>query len=466
MYRFTLWFIYAAIIFCLMLYGVYMPFNEEGLHHYNCLSVAEAFNTAKLSYLHMNPRIGEMASYLFGHQAGAYYLVLHITLGFAAIMLMFRLGTGLWPAPKTKDICVLMFTFLCFLGFTSDTDWYLANMSWLYPCVLALCFFCLTENFFKGDFQISVPRFLASLPLAIVTGMSNNNTAIVSWILMAGCGLYYFLYKKSVRITWQYVIILSILTISCCLYYIAPGHYTRAEVANWELSVGNIFFNSILNPNNWILSGVLLWRLLLSGIILAIVLRTSASKLNKVRTVCLILTLFLLWGVLILAPNWGAPRSYLTLELLITCILVQLYFSINIALHWRSVILIIHALIMSTQIIPSVGKLISSHREWQKIEKMATEAKAKGAEYIIVKASDLDFTPTFSRLGCMPGSFFNYRMTPRIPLMSAKEQHTTHLNHQHKWIKSTWTADSGDHVMNPIAAKKLGLKAVYYLPDK
>ena len=113
-----------------------------------------------------------------------------------------------------------------------------------------------------------------------------------------------------------------------------------------------------------------------------------------------------------------------------------------------------------------IGGLVSSAREWNRIEAMAQKVKSQGGKVLIVHKSDLNFTPTFPRLLGLPSTFFNYRVSPTIPLITCSEDQCHHSNHQHKWIETTWVSDSGDHIMNPIAAKKLGLKAVYYLSDE
>ena len=112
------------------------------------------------------------------------------------------------------------------------------------------------------------------------------------------------------------------------------------------------------------------------------------------------------------------------------------------------------------------GGILASHREWNRIVSLAEKAKASAQDFVVIKGSQLNFSPTFPRLLGLPGSFFNYRISPTIPLIPCREEQTLHTTHQHKWISNTWAYDSGDNIMNPIAAKKLGLKAVYYLADK
>ena len=460
--------VYINLLVILALISYYIPLNAEGLAHYNCHSTAEAWNTAILSYMHMNPRIGEMACYFLGHQAEVCLSVIHTILSFAAIILIYRLGIGDWPKSSAKSILTLLFIFFTFIGFNTHTYWFLGNMSWLYPCTVALALLYITEPFFKGHFRISSIHTLLAIPFSFITGMSNNNTPIVVWSLLAACGIYYFLIKKQARPSWQYAIILITLSTSCALYYLAPGNYERAQQANWELSFHNILFNSLLAPNNWILIVVLLWRLGVSSLILYFLKIKTNSRISKARIGILSISLVMLWSVLITAPHWGAPRAFLPLELAITCIMAHLFFSVsknlNLAKAWS--LLLFHCAIMATLILPSIGKLISSQREWDRIVSLAEKAKQNNQNFVVIKRSQLDFTPTFPRLFGLPGSFFNYRVSPTIQLIPCREDQTLHTNHQHKWIESTWVSDSGDHIMNPIAAKKLGLKAVYYLADK
>ena len=443
--------------------------NDEGLRHYNCLSLAESWHSAKLSYFQKNPRFGEMAAYFLGHNAGTYYFFLNTIFMVGAVLLIFRLSTGVWPGNNSKSSLTLLLIAFSIPGFTSDITWPLANMSWLYPCVTALAFFCTTERFLKGDFNLSPILTFTALPLAFITGTGNNNTPIVAWLIMTGCGLYWILFKRTSRLTWQYAAILCTLTVACIVFYTAPGTYARAEDAKWEFSFSNILFNSILAPNNWILTGILLWRLLFTCGVLTFIHRGMQVE-KKSRLTLLSTALLMLWGVLILAPYWGAPRSYSSLELLLVCIISCLFY--NVARKKGNAIafsiLILHALTMSTSIVPTAGGLVSSHREWKRIETMAEKIKEEGKDVLIVRQSDLNMTPAVSRIWKIPGFIIQYRISPTIPLITTTESQTTHTNHKHKWLSSTWTqeADSGDSIMNPIAARKLGLKAVYYLPHK
>ena len=443
--------------------------NDEGLRHYNCLSIAESWHTAKLSYFQKNPRFGEMAAYFLGHNAGTYYFFLNTFFMVGAVLLIFRLSTGVWPGNNGKSTLTLLLIAFSIPGFTSGITWPLANMSWLYPCTTALALFCITEKFLKGDFNLSPILTITAIPLAFITGMGNNNTPIVAWLIMSGCGLYWILFKRTSRMTWQYAAILCMLTIACIIFYTAPGTYARAEEANWELTFSNILFNSILVPSNWILTFIILWRLLLTCGALAFIHRKVQSE-EKGRFLLLLMGFTMLWGVLLLAPWWGAPRSYCSLELLLVCVISCLFY--NIARKKGNAvafsILLLHALTMSTSIVPTAGGLVSSHREWMRIAAMAEKAKEEGKDFLVVRQSDLDMTPAVSRVWKIPGFIIQYRISPTIPLITAAESQTTHTDHKHTWISSTWTseADSGDGIMNPIAARKLGLKAVYYIPNK
>lgn len=434
--------------------------------HYNCRSAAEAWNTAMLSYQHWNPRIGEIASYFLGHHAEYWFLFLHPVLTFAATLFIYRLGIGSWPKSEGKSILSLLFVFITIMGYASL--WFLGNLNWLYPCTAALGLLCLTEPFFKGSFKISTGHTLLALPLAFITGMSNDNTPIVVWILLSACGVFHYLIKKESRPGWQYITILLTLSAACCLYYLAPGTYERAQDADWELSFRNILFNSILAPGNWIFIVVIMWRLIASSVILGALRCRLKCPVDLGRLSIIWATLLLLWGVLLAAPCWGAPRSFSTLEIALTCIMAHVFAGVinKLSLTRSWLILLLHTAILSTQIIPVIGGAVSSQREWNRIVTIAEQAKAAGQDFVIIRKSQLDFTPTFPQIMGLPGTIFNYRILPTIPLIPCSEEQTKHTSHKHKWIESIGTNDSGDHIMNPIAAKKLGLKAVYYLADK
>ncbi len=459
---------YAVLLAVLIIFSSFITADAEELLHYNCLSIQEAWHTAKLSYLHMNPRIGEMSAYFLGRNAPAWIMLINTGFSFACILFIYRLGVGTWPTPDTRTIFILLFCFVTLMGFATGITWVLGNLSWLYPCTCALGLFCIIERFFYGDFHLSWKKTLLALLLAIITGMSNNNTPAIAWVLVAGCCAYWCFIKKKSFPTWQYLLILLTLTVSCTLFYLAPGTYERAKVANWELSFSNILWNSVLSINNWIFTAIIFWRLIAGLLLFLLAKKLVHFRIERTRVFLLSFTFFCLWGILILAPCWGAPRSYLPLELMTACILTHLYarFVHAIGLKKTIPLLLLYTAIMATNFVPMIGGLVSSAREWNRIEAMAQKVKSQGGEVLVVHKSDLDFTPAFPRIWKLPASVFDYRVSPTIPLITCSEDQCHHSNHQHKWIETTWVSDSGDHIMNPIAAKKLGLKAVYYLSDK
>lgn len=458
---------YCLIIIALGIFSYLIPLNEEELTHYNCLNFQEAWHVIQFSYLHMNPRIGELIAYFFGHHASTWCLFINTILTFTCILFTYRVSTGKWPEANLRSSATLLFCIITICGYRTGIAWFLGNMNWLYPCTLALVLFYLTEGFFQGNFKLSWPRTLLAIPLAFITGMSNNNTPIVVWLLVAGCGAFWIIVKKQ-RITWQYAVILLSLTAACLLFYMAPGTYERAQVSNWELSFSNLLWNSVLNPGNWIFFIIVFWRLFLSTGVLIILQRATRFHVARTRILLFTLAFILLWGVLVAAPLWGAPRSYLPLEMALTCIAVHFYFNYaqSVTLKKTFLVLLLHGIIMSTIIVPTMSRIATSHREWTRIEAMAEDAKAKGQDYLIVKSSDLDFSSGLPRIWKLPSSVFNYKIEPIISLIGTTEDKTKTLHHPHKLVETTWTMDSGDHIMNPIAAKKLGLKAVFYLPGK
>lgn len=470
----TIWLLYAITLFILTIYAVYIPFNSEGLTHYNCLSFAEAFHTAKVSYLRSNPRLGEMFTYFMGHNARLFYIFIHPVLSLTSILLIYRLATGQWPDSTIKSVTTYLFIFVSFLGFNSDTYWFMANMNWLYPSTLVLAFFCLVEGFFKGNFQLSTKRLWFAVPLAFAAGMSNQNFAIVSWLLLFGCGVYHIFIRKRSGITWQYLLLFALLTIACLTFYLAPGNAKRIEMENMPISLNSIITHSLLNVGNWGKLAICLWRLCMAGVVLFFIKIVTRSSINYYRFLGGLLTAFMLWGVILVTPTWGAPRAFLPIELMITSTLALLFFSIKFTNLIRFALLGVYMLLMSTQIIPVAGILVSSNREWNRIEKMAEMAKSQGHDFLVVRSSQLDFSSSVSQLGDFSKRIFNYTYEPVIPLIPTNEHNTLHTNHKHEWVKNDALYDTeegygyqtGDHIMNPIAAKKLGLKAVYYIEDK
>lgn len=460
--------LYAVILAILFVFSSFIPTDQEELHHYNTLNFSESWNTAKLAYLHWNPRIGELLSYFLGQNAEKWLILINTISTFVCIISIYRLGTGYWPKADINSILILTFNFITVLGFASGITWFLGNLNWLYPCTCTLVLFCITESFFYGDFQLSWWRTILSIVLAFISGMSNDNTAASAWIMTAGCWIYWSIVKKQGLPTLQYFIILLTLTVACAIFYLAPGIMERTKCSNWEISFSNILWNSLFAKPNWLFFAIMFWRLGAGVLILLIAKKLTLFKIECSRIATLSIAFICLWGILIFAPHWGAPRAYLPMELILACILTHLYCKLicTTSLKKALAVLIMCAAIMATNFVPMIGSLVSSAREWNRIEAMAQHVKSQGMEVLVVHRRDLDFTPALPRLWKMPSSVFDYKVKPIIPLISTTASNATHLNHPHKWIKEIGKLDSGDHIMNPIAAKKLGLKAVYYLSDK
>ena len=459
---------YCLIFLISAVISYFISLNGEDLLHYNCLNFWESWHVAKCSYLHWNPRIGELLAFFLGHNVQTWVFFINTLITFSCILFIYRIGTGKWPGSDIRSAVSLLFCLITVLGFSTGITWFLGNMSWLYPCTLTLILFYLTEPFFKGNFHLSWRKTVLAIPIAFITGMSNNNTAIVAWLIMAGCGAFWSIATKQNKLTPQYAVILATLTISCTLFYMAPGTYERAQKSNWELSFSNLLWNSILAPTNWIFFVIMFWRMILSMGSLVVLQRISHCCISRSRLLIFSISFFCLWGVLLATPLWGAPRSYLPLKIVLACIMVHIFYRYTLQASMRKIILlfIFHCCVMSTQIIPVCQQLIISQREWKRIVVMAEKAKEQGNDFVIVKANELDFSSGLPHIWKLPASVFNYKITPTIPLIRTSEEMTQTLNHRHKYIESIRTLDSGDHIMNPIAAKKLGLKAVFYLPTE
>ncbi|MBR5878597.1 MAG: hypothetical protein IKY91_03530, partial [Akkermansia sp.] len=113
----------TAIIAAYAIFSYYLPLHDEGLRHYNCLSIAESWHSAKLSFIQKNPRFGEMAAYFLGHNAGTYYFFLNTSFMVGAVLLIFRLSTGIWPGNNIKSSLILLLIAFSIVGFRSDITW-------------------------------------------------------------------------------------------------------------------------------------------------------------------------------------------------------------------------------------------------------------------------------------------------------------------------------------------------------
>ncbi len=466
----------ALLMFALLTFAT--SFGWEDLVHTHARSISEALNNAYLSYMGMNARIGEMSTYLLAasssgegaYQAQMIFYVVNPLFCLAAVLLTMRLGIGHWLRVEWASVIALIFAVLTFLGGKQEWFWFDGNMSWLYPCVAAMCFFVIWEGCFRGDFKVTGWKFLASLPLAVVVGMSNENTSIVSLLVFLGCGVCSIVRQRRFCITWQYAVVAVVIVISAMLFYLAPGRAVRSEKLAWELTFHNIVFNSLLSPINWLYTAIFYWREAIVLMTLVFVAyRRKVGLLDK-RMACLILVLGLLWGVLTAAPSWGAPRSYAPLNLMLLAIMARLMYKIagHTGMPSKDLLLIVslRAVLTLTILVPLVVLSMAQYRVRCQLAEHADAAKARGETTLILHRGDLDVSPVMPRYFRIPGAIVAHDLAPSVPLetISEKEYADSPDFRHREWkaLKCEYPS-SGDEALNRGVAKRFGLDSIIYL---
>lgn len=467
----------AIIVFTLL--SLAHSFDSEDLFHCCGRSLSEGMDIFLLSYNQWNPRIGEMLIYLLGSSLeadGSYtlqmaYYVINPIFCIVAIILCVRIGCGPIANIGKGIPCAFSIAVLSFMGSKQNWMWFDGNMSWLYPCVLAMLFFVMWEGIFKGDFKVTAWKFLLSLPLAVVVGMSNENTSAVSLLLFIGGGVYACLGQNKVCITWQYAVIAVILLLSSLLFFMAPAGAARAATTGWELSFHNLLFHSLLNPSNWAYTAIFYWReALVLALMVFIGLRRGVKLMDR-RLAFMMLVMLLLWGVLLAAPSWGAPRSYTPLDLMLFAIMARLLYKIviheGVGAKEVGLIFSLRAVLTLTVLVPTVALAAAHYKVRCQIAKHAEAALARGETHLVLHKGDLDTSPVMPRYFQIPGCVVAHDLRPYIPLIGiSKEKYekTPDFTH-HVWtsLAGRGYPSCGDDVLNRGVAKRFGLDSIFYV---
>lgn len=464
------------IVFALLAILSYMyAFDSEDLAHMQAHGFREGFRYACISYQEWNARIGELVSYAIGFQNGissyyfqyAYY-VLNPCFCTAAILLAIRMAVGTWSFCRKS---LFVFAALCFFGSKQGWFWFIGNMNWLYPSVFAMLFFVMWEGIFKGDFKVNTWKFLLCLPLAVVVGMSNENTSTVSLLLFTGCGVYACVKQRKICITWQYVMIEVILLISAFLFFVAPAGTSRAATSGWELSFHNILFHSLLQPANWLYAAIFYWREALVLSIMVYIGWRRGVKLMDRRLASMMLVVLLLWGVLLAAPCWGAPRAYTPLDLIIFAIMARLLYKIvnheGCGAKEVGIILSLRTVLTLTVLIPTVVLAVAQYRVRSQIAARAEAALTRGETRLVLHEGEIDTSPVIPRYFHIPGCMVAHDLRPYVPLIGIsreKYEKSPDFTH-HEWTSLTGPGypSSGDDVLNRGVAKRFGLNSIIYV---
>ncbi len=314
------------LAFCAWM-ATFLSYGLEDWIHFDASSLKEGFYLASQAYVSYNPRIGEMLMYVQGGVMDNPLLLFQFINPLCLCLLVhfcFRLGTGHWAGAKAGDVIALLFCMFSVLSIHSGIYWYASCANWLYPCTAAAGLLIAVERVFRGDFHFSLGRVLWMLPLAVITGMSNNNTSVVVTALICASWPYAMLKQKRwiAPSAGCWLLVLVLLAAFFC-YYLAPGNAARMETADWELSLSCWLNKSILFVGNWQYALMCLFcPLFMLAVLLGIsLISRQGAMLKQPRLLLTGLVCFLLWAVLTLAPVWGMPRAFVPIDIAFACLL-------------------------------------------------------------------------------------------------------------------------------------------------
>ena len=399
------------------------------------------------------------------------YDIVNPILCICGIVLVMRVGVGCWNAKN--NVRLFVFVSLCLVGSRQGWFWFIGNMNWLYPCIAAMLFFVMWEGVFRGNFKVRAWKFLLSMPLAVVIGMSNENTSLVSLLLFVGCGGYACIRQRRICVTWQYAVIAVLLLAAAAVFYTAPCRAARVATAGWELSFHNILFNSLLNPINWAYTAIFYWR---EAVVLGIMLfiaRKRGVRLMDRRMAVLLAVLVLLWGVLLAAPSWGAPRSFTPLDLMLYALMARMLCKIinheNVGTRDCGTILAVRSVLTLTVLVPLLVLAGAQYGVRCQIEEHADAALARGETRLVLHTGDLDTSPVMPRFFKIPGCVIAHDLKPHVPLIGiSKARYESGADYSHRVVfpyQGKGFASCGDDVLNSGVAKRFGLESILYVVE-
>lgn len=467
---------FAIIVATIAWLGI---FDTEDLYHCISRRIGESLLYVRYSYEQTNPRLGEFLMFVLGTSSdgtGSYYAqIVHYalvpTFQLFGLLLALRLGAPEAQFLTRKSLPLVLFAILCIMGSNQNFYWQCGNMCWLYPCVLAMLFFVFWEGIFRGDFKVKTWKFLLSVPLAVVVGMSNENTSLVSLLLFLGGGVYACVRERKICISWRYVVIAALLLASALVFYTAPCRAARAATAEWELSFHNILFHSLLNPTNWMYTAIFYWREALVLALMVFIGRRRGVKLMDKRLAIMMLVMLLLWGVLVAAPYWGAPRSFTPLDLMLFAIMARLLYKIvnheGVGAKEVGLIFSLRAVLTLTILVPMVALAIAQYNVRCQIAKHAEAALARGETRLVLRKGDIETSPVMPRFFHIPGCVVAHDLRPYIPLLGiSKDKYESSPDFTHyEWtsLEGSSYPNCGDDVLNRGVAKRFGLESIIYV---
>lgn len=465
--------LYTAYIIAVSLYTSKLTFNYEDWIHFSDFSFEEAKQMFLSSYNKTNARLGEAGSYFIGPYALEIFHAVQPLFVLACCLACSRLSTGQWIGCTTGSLVATLLLMIGIPATHAGIWWFDGNLSWFYPVTIALLFFALYDNIFQGDFKLPAGRFILMLPMAYAIGMSNENTSVTALAVYLACGLYWGAIRKR-RLSVPYIILGVIIALGAYFLYTAPGPQIRAtKIMGWELNLETLIYRSLLSKGNWVYLLICYWRLLIPAAFLLALCRWRHIRIMSTRTWILLGAFCFAQGVLVAAPCWGAPRSYILPQMLFLVILAEILCrSVNTSLPrrdtliWLSLFFACAATLISSQII----KACTQQKIYCQIEDLAKAAKCAGSQHLIMNTKQLDLNPICGQIPGIPRFVMHTDIEPEIPLLTLRSERlaTTDTSVQGDFpygIRET-PVNYGRRALNIPMARRVGLQSIICIDDR
>lgn len=424
------------------------------------------------SYNNTNARLGEAGSYFIGPYALEIFHVVQPLFMLACCLACSKLSTGKWMENTGGSLLTTLLLMVGIPATPAGVWWFNGNLSWFYPVTITLLFFALYDNIFQGDFKLSGMRFLFMLPMAYIMGMSNENTSVTSLAIYLACGLFWGAIKKH-RITASYIILGLIMALGSYLLYTAPGPHNRAtSLMDWELNVETLIYKSLFAQANWMYLFICYWRLLVPAVFLIILCRWRRIPLMSARTWVLLGAFCFAQGVLVAAPNWGAPRSYMLPQILLLVIMAEIFYrSVRSSLPLRDTLIFVCLFFAcaATAISSQIIKACAQQRVCRQIEKLAGAAKSEGSQHLTMNTDQLDLNPICEQLPFIPRFIMHTDVAPELPLLALSSEQLlstdTRIQGDFPYGRET-PPNYGRRALNIPMARRYDLRSIICIDNK
>ncbi len=449
--------------------------NAEDLVHCQAETFRQGLEMAWGSYMFHNARLGECLIYVLpgmGVDPWMFFRISQIVVLSLLPHLCFRLGVGHWAGQCSGDAWGLVFCIFSVLSIHSGIYWYCSNVCWLYPCTAVLAFFILLERIFQGDFQLS-SKYLFLLPLAVVTGMSNENVSLTSVLFFWGAWIYAMhKQKRWIRPSATYLALAGVLLASSLFYLLAPGNMARAGEAagkvgenmgsSWLLH--NIFsMNSIINHFICQLRPYLMF-----GLLLACYFMMKKTPLQHLRRwAALGAAYFILWGIVLPSPCWGQPRAYVPMEIILDCALVGMFMQLivhGLSKRFTAVLLSVHVFIALSIIVPQTWKVYWQSDLWDRLCARADAAAASGERELVLDARSLEEEHPIPGMSWCPRFLFKHDVCTYAPLRPCTRDEVVNRKESSGFYGGI-PAVAAD-IRNLLVARKHGLEAIWCVKEE